>query len=88
MAQGIDGLLRDKTRPPGIAPLQPVLVDKVVALTLEPPAHEATQRMPGQPGPDFRLLVGGAVVEDDLDGLSAGSSASTALTKRMNSRCR
>ncbi len=42
MADGVDGLLRDKTRPPGIAPLEATLVDKVVALTLEPPAHEAT----------------------------------------------
>ena len=42
MAEGVDGLLRDKTRPPGTAPLAPSLVDKVVARTLEPPAHEAT----------------------------------------------
>lgn len=42
MAEGVDGLLRDKTRPPGIAPLKATLVDKVVALTLEPPDHEAT----------------------------------------------
>ena len=42
MAEGVDGLLRDKTRPPGIAPLKTTLVDKVVALTLEPPDHEAT----------------------------------------------
>ena len=42
MAEGVDGLLRDKTRPPGIAPLETALVDKVVALTLEPPDHEAT----------------------------------------------
>ena len=42
MAEGVDGLLRDKTRPPGTAPLDPVLVDKVVALTLKPPDHEAT----------------------------------------------
>jgi hypothetical protein len=42
MAEGVDGLLRDKTRPPGIAPLATSLVDKVVALTLEPPTHEAT----------------------------------------------
>ena len=42
MAEGIDGLLRDKTRPAGIAPLEAALVDKVVALTLEPPDHEAT----------------------------------------------
>lgn len=35
-------MLRDKTRPLGIAPLKPELVEKVVALTLEPPGHEAT----------------------------------------------
>src|SRR3546814_12006205 len=42
MAEGVDGLLRDKTRPPGIAPLEAALVDKVVKLTLETPSHEAT----------------------------------------------
>ena len=42
MAEGVNGLLRDKTRPPGIAPLPSTLVDKVVALTLEPPPGEAT----------------------------------------------
>jgi transposase len=42
MAEGVDGLLRDKTRPPGIPPLDAALVNKVVALTLEPPVHEAT----------------------------------------------
>ncbi len=40
MARGVDGLLRDKTRPPGIVPLKPELVEKVVALTLQPPGHE------------------------------------------------
>jgi transposase len=42
IAEGVDGLLRDKTRPPGITPLDAALVDKVLALTLEPPSHEAT----------------------------------------------
>lgn len=42
MAEGVDGLLRDKTRSPGKARLDAALVDKVVALTLEPPSHEAT----------------------------------------------
>jgi len=42
MAEGVDGLLRDRTRPPGITPLETTLIDKVVALTLEPPDHEAT----------------------------------------------
>ena len=43
MAEGVDGLLRDKTRPPGTPPFETTMVDKVVALTLEPPAQEATQ---------------------------------------------
>lgn len=42
MAEGVDGLLRDRTRPPGLAPLNRDLVDRIVALTLEPPPHEAT----------------------------------------------
>ena len=42
MAEGVEGLLRDKTRPPGTAPLKPELVEKIVTLTLEPPDHEAT----------------------------------------------
>ena len=42
MAEGIDGQLRDKTRPPGIAPLEATLVDKIVALNLAPPDHEVT----------------------------------------------
>ena len=40
--EGVDGLLRDKTRPPGTAPVAPSRVEKVVALTLKPPPHEAT----------------------------------------------
>lgn len=42
MAEGVDGLLRDNSRPPGIAPLDRALVDQVVALTLETPKQEAT----------------------------------------------
>lgn len=42
MAEGVDGLLRDKSRPPGIAPLDSELVDRVVTLTLEAPKQEAT----------------------------------------------
>lgn len=42
MAEGVDGLLRNKTRPPGITPLDAAVVDKVLKLTLEPPCHEAT----------------------------------------------
>lgn len=42
MEQGIDGLLRDKTRPPGIAPVASERVAEVVRLTQAPPPHEAT----------------------------------------------
>ena len=42
MEAGVEGLLRDKTRPPGIAPIEDHRVRELVALTLEPPPHEAT----------------------------------------------
>jgi len=42
MAEGVDGLLRDKSRPPGTAPLDQELVDQIVALMLETPKQEAT----------------------------------------------
>ena len=42
MAEGVDGLLRDKTHPLGVAPLAPTVMDEGVALTLEPPVHEVT----------------------------------------------
>lgn len=42
MEEGVDGLLRDKTRPPGKAPISPERVEEVIGLTLEPPSHEAT----------------------------------------------
>ena len=42
MAEGVDGLLRDKTRPPGKAPLPEAKVARVVELTLGDPPHEAT----------------------------------------------
>ena len=42
MNEGVDGLLRDKTRPPGKAPIASQRVAEIVRLTLEPPSHEAT----------------------------------------------
>jgi len=41
-AEGVDGLLRDKTRPPGIPPLAPEVAERVVALTFTEPPGEAT----------------------------------------------
>ena len=39
---GVDGLLRDKTRPSRVQPLGQEVIDKVVALTATEPPHEAT----------------------------------------------
>ncbi len=41
-AEGVDGLLRDKTRPSRIPPLGQAVIDEVVALTATEPPHEAT----------------------------------------------
>jgi transposase len=42
MMEGVDGLLRDKTRPPGKPPVAADRTAEVVRLTLAPPPHEAT----------------------------------------------
>jgi transposase len=42
MAEGVEGLLRDKTRPPGTAPVADDRAAAIVAMTLKPPPHEAT----------------------------------------------
>lgn len=42
VTDGIDGLCRDKTRPPRIPPLSQVRIDRVIALTNTEPPHEAT----------------------------------------------
>jgi transposase len=41
-AEGVDGLLRDKTRPARLAKLDPAVAERVVALTMEAPPGEAT----------------------------------------------
>ena len=40
--EGVEGLLRDKTRPSRIPPLSPTVAERVVALTLTDPPVEAT----------------------------------------------
>ena len=42
MNEGVVGLLRDKTRPPGTPPVPEEMVKRVVRLTQEAPPHEAT----------------------------------------------
>jgi transposase len=41
-AEGVDGLLHDKTRPSRIKPLGQEVIDRVVALTATEPPHQAT----------------------------------------------
>jgi transposase len=41
-AEGVDGLLRDKTRPSRVRKLDPCIAGRVVELTMEEPPHEAT----------------------------------------------
>ena len=40
--EGVDGLLRDKSRPPGTPPIPPAVVSRMEALTCGPPPHQAT----------------------------------------------
>ena len=42
MQEGVEGLLHDKTRPPGIPPLEADVVERVVALTQRAPPGETT----------------------------------------------
>ena len=42
MAEGVDGLLREKTRPPGTPRTPNEKVAEVIRLTQQPPPHEAT----------------------------------------------
>src|SRR3954453_16720238 len=42
MQEGVDGLLRDKTRPSRIPPLAPEIAERVAALTMKSPPGETT----------------------------------------------
>ena len=42
MEEDVEGLLRDKTRPPGTAPVADDRAAAIVAMMLQPPPHEAT----------------------------------------------
>ena len=42
MREGVAGLVRERTRKPGLPPLPPAVVDRVVALTLGDPRGETT----------------------------------------------
>jgi transposase len=42
LEEGVDGLFRDKSRPPGRAPLSAAIIRRVVELTHKPPPFEET----------------------------------------------
>ena len=63
MEEGVDGLLRDKTGPPGIAPLDRATVERVVVVTLKPPPHEATHRTGrAMASSGCRTLIGALII--------------------------
>src|SRR6187455_3889198 len=45
-AEGVDGLLRDKTRPPRVPPLGQEVIDQVVALTATASAASSSRTIP------------------------------------------
>jgi hypothetical protein len=47
LAEGVDGLVRDKTRPPSTAPLDQTVIDRVVALTNTDPPYGAANGTAG-----------------------------------------
>jgi hypothetical protein len=47
MAEGVEGLLHEATRPPGKPPLTPATIEQVVNMTLAEPPGEATLDLPG-----------------------------------------
>src|SRR5271155_4706244 len=57
MHEGVDGLLRDKTRPSRIPPLAPEIAERGVALTIEPPPGETTHWT----APEMAKVVGVSV---------------------------
>ena len=58
-AEGVDGLLRDKTRPSRIPELDPAVAERVVALTMEVPPHRS--RLIGRARSDVARRVGVSV---------------------------
>ena len=60
MHEGVNGLLRDRSRPPGKAPIPPERVAEIVRLTQQAPPHEAPhwtlRAMAKGPGPARHTL--------------------------------
>ena len=85
--EGVDGLLRDKTRPSRIPKLDPSVAERVVALTMEEPPHEATHWTSGPNRPASALRRCSA--SGRLTGCSRIASASSICprTPRSSTSC-
>ena len=78
MAEGVEGLLRDRTRPPGKAPVPLDRTAEIVRLTQAPPPHEAThwtaRAMAKTSGLAVSTCVDAPCLASMIFDLSAGSS--------------
>ena len=87
-AEGVEGLLRDKTRPSRVPPLGQEVIDRVVALTATEPPHEATHwtaaAMAKAGG--HQPLVGAAHLEGARPGAAPHAPASSSPTTPSSCR--
>ena len=88
MQEGMDGLLRDKTRPPGKSPLPAETVKRVVDLTLAPPPGERThwtgRGMAKAAGVSLRSVQARSSTAACSATATRSSSASSTLSRRMS----
>jgi Winged helix-turn helix len=82
MRQGVAGLLRDKTRKPGLPPLPSALVDRVVELTLGGAAGGGdTLDRPGDGGSERHLAALGAAHLGDARAAAASGTSLQAVAR-------
>jgi hypothetical protein len=81
MRTGVDGLLRDKTRPPRIPPLGAGIVERVVQLTLSDPPGETTHWTASA---SARCSASGAAMACSRTGCGGSSSRTTRASPRRS----
>ena len=64
-SEGADGLLRDKTRPSGVAPFGPEVGERIVALTLAEPPCETTHWTGRAMAKASQAVLGGFTLRTD-----------------------
>jgi hypothetical protein len=77
--EGVEGLLRDMTRPSRVPPLGQGVIGKVVALTATEPPHEATH---------WTAAAMAKAVAADLEGARVGAAPHTGIQTLRGSRLR